>query len=81
MVWICLDCKETFEEPAKIEERHGFDYGPFEVFYTCPFCGESFATAYQCAACGEIITDSYIKIDHDRYCSNCYSCYDLGDEE
>lgn len=36
----CRECGATFEEPHRWEERHGFDYGPFEKWSACPCCGD-----------------------------------------
>ena len=81
-MFVCIECNHTFEVPAQVEERHGFDYGPFETFYVCPQCGESFVEAHKCDCCGEYITGEYIKTDNGkRYCDNCCRSYELGDEE
>ena len=81
-MFVCLDCGKTFDEPDCWEETHGFNYGPFEEFDGCPYCGEAYVEAHECSCCGEWITGPYIKTrDGDRICENCYVSYDLGDEE
>lgn len=35
----CRECGEYFDEPHRWVERHGFDYGPFEHWSACPYCG------------------------------------------
>ena len=80
-MWVCTDCGHFFENPHYWEERHGFDYGPFEKFSGCPKCGEPYVEAHQCDSCGEFITNTYIKTESgERYCENCYTVIDVGDE-
>lgn len=82
MKYICLDCGEVFDEPAYWEERHGFDYGPFEKWSGCPYCGESYTKAYKCSDCGDWIFGEYIKTaSGHRFCENCYTTMELGDED
>lgn len=81
-MWICLECREVFEEPQRWEERHGFTYGPFEKWSGCPYCGEAYVEAYRCDCCDEWITGSYIKTDSGlRICENCYIDLEVGDED
>jgi hypothetical protein len=80
--YICLDCNELFDEPLYWQERHGFDYGPFEQWSGCPYCRGSYVEAYQCDACGDWIDGEYIKLDNgDRICEHCYTICEIGDED
>ena len=82
MKFICLDCNELFDEPSHWEERHGFDYGPFEQMSGCPYCGGSYVNAYKCDECDEWIIGDYIKTaSGQRICENCYSTMELGGED
>ena len=79
--FVCIDCGAIFEEPQHWEDRHGFDYGPFEEWSGCPYCGGAYAEAHECDCCGEWITGGYIKTeDEKRYCGKCYATMELGDE-
>ena len=81
MMWVCTNCGHIFEEPYRWEERHGFDYGPFEKFSGCPKCGEPYAEAHKCDECDEWIWGEYIKTaSGQRICENCYTTYELGEE-
>ena len=81
-MWICTNCGHIFEEPRRWEERHGFDYGPFEKFSGCPECGEPYVKAHECDCCGKWIDGRYIKLESgERICENCYTTYELGEEE
>ena len=80
-MFVCLECGNTFLEPKCWEETHGFDYGPFERFSGSPCCGEAYAEAHVCSKCSEWIkTKNYIRIGLDRYCEDCYTIYELGEE-
>ena len=81
-MYVCLDCGRTFDEPDRWEEKHGFDYGPFESWSGCPYCGEGYTEAHKCDCCGKWIDGPYIKLENgDRICQNCYTTYELGDED
>jgi hypothetical protein len=41
----CLDCGRTFSTPKYWQETHGLDYGPYEQFSGCPFCGGDYEDA------------------------------------
>lgn len=42
----------------------------------------TYAEAHECDCCGEWITGDYIKTkDGKRYCENCYTTMELGDED
>ena len=79
-MYVCLECGNIFEEPEHSVETHGFPFPPYEHFYDSPCCGGNFAEAFKCDCCDEWITDSYVKVDDKRYCSECYRPMDLGDE-
>lgn len=80
-MWVCTNCGHIFEEPHRWEERHGFDYGPFEKFSGCPKCSEPYVEAHQCAECEEWIRGGYIKTSSgQRICENCYNAYEVGEE-
>lgn len=60
-MYICLDCKNSFEEDDIISQTQTLtilDGVPYiEEFTCCPYCGESdFVTANECAECGEIFS-------------------------
>ena len=78
---ICLECDKMFESPKYYVETHGLATLPYEVYAGCPYCGGSFTTAHECASCGEYIEDEYVKIGDQRYCSECYTKYELGEED
>ena len=79
-MWICTDCGHIFEEPDHWEERHGFDYGPFEKFSGCPECGEPYVEAHKCDECDEWIRGEYIKTTSGkRICEHCYNTMEVGD--
>ena len=81
-MFVCMDCGHLFETPYRWEERHGFDYGPFEQWSGCPRCKEAYTEAYQCDCCNEWITGPYIKLESgERICENCYTTMELGDED
>lgn len=79
-MYICLECQHVFENPVRYIEKHCLDSPPYEEWDGCPLCGGSSVDAYQCECCGEWIKDAYIKIEHRRYCQDCYQIFELGDE-
>ena len=79
-LFVCIDCGKTFEEPKYWEETHGLDHGPYERWSGCPHCYGAYVETYQCDCCGEWITDTYIIINKDRYCQDCYRTVELGEE-
>ncbi|MGN1229203.1 MAG: hypothetical protein ACI4T5_06050 [Prevotella sp.] len=49
-MYICNECGAIFEDPYEYEEKHGFDYGPFEKWRVCPSCySPDIAEAALCA--------------------------------
>jgi hypothetical protein len=80
-MYICLNCRTIFSKPDRWEERHGFDYGPFEQWSGCPHCGDGYVELPRCDCCGEYIEGTYIRIENgDRICEHCYTVYEIGDE-
>lgn len=81
-LFVCLDCGEIFEEPMHWEERHGFDYPPYEHWSGCPFCKGDYVKTHKCDCCEEWITDDYVKIKTgERFCSNCFTKIELGEKD
>ena len=81
-MWICLDCNKLFAYPKHYTDTHGLDDPPYECYSGCPYCGGAYAETYECDCCGEWITGEYIKAeDGKRYCENCYTTMELGDED
>ena len=81
-MWICCDCSNVFDEPRIWVEKHGLPAPPYETYSACPKCGGTFAEAYECGCCGHWIDGSYIKLNSgERICENCYTIYNLGEEE
>ena len=81
-MFVCTDCGNVFEEPRVWKESHGLNYGLYEYFSECPYCGGDYAETHECDICGEWIVDKYIKTDDGRrFCDNCYLNMELGDED
>ena len=82
ILFVCIECGRTFEEPIYWEERHGLDSPPYEQYSGCPHCQGSYVEAYECDCCNKwITTETYIKTeDNKRYCENCFCILNLGDE-
>ena len=74
----CCDCGQTFDEPYVYYETHGFDYGPYERWSVCPYCGGSYCETVICHCCGEPIVGGYVVLDDGIYCMD---CADECDEE
>ena len=82
MDFVCLDCGLVFDDPVRYTETHGLEYGPYEHYYGCPKCRGAFTQAYKCDCCGEWIEGDYIRVgDNIRYCDNCCTQMELGDED
>lgn len=79
-MYICLDCGRIFSQPKRFVETHGFTHPPYEEWYGCDYCGGSYAETYECDGCGKLITDTYVKIDDEKYCQNCYTIVDFGED-
>ena len=81
-MWICLDCNELFQDPTHYVETHGMETPPYYEWNGCPYCGGAYAEAHECDCCGSWILDNYIKTDDGkRYCANCYTTMEIGDED
>lgn len=81
-MFVCIECGEVFTVPDRWEEKHGFNYGPFEQFSGCPYCGGAYAEAHKCSCCDEWITGTYIKTEDDqRICEDCHRVMEVGDED
>ena len=79
-MYICKNCAMLFDEPKRITERHGFDYGPYEEWYCCPFCGGDYEETMPCCECGEYITGRYAQLANDEvYCEDCFTIHDIRD--
>lgn len=80
-MFVCLDCNETFTNTKHYVETHGFDAPPYEEWDGCPYCNGAYTEAYKCDGCGKWITGEYIKTKNDeRFCENCYTAYEIGEE-
>lgn len=81
-MYVCVDCGLIFEQPKDYVETHNLDTPPYEEWSGCPKCAGYYTEAFSCDYCGEWIDDVYIKTDDDRrYCLNCYTVHNLGDED
>jgi hypothetical protein len=81
-LFACKDCGHIFEDAKLFVDTHGFDDGRYEEYRGCPKCGGVYAETFECSSCHKWINDVYIKTEDDeRYCHNCYSYMDLGDED
>lgn len=69
-MYICNVCGKTTEILTAHEERHGFDYPPYEKMVDCCSCGGDFVEAGQCEVCDKW----FDKDDGDLYVSICVSC-------
>lgn len=79
-MYICQSCGALFDEPRRISERHGLDYGPYEEWYCCPICGGDFAETTTCCDCGEYIRGEFVVVNGcECYCDNCYELHDIRD--
>lgn len=79
-MFICLDCGHIFSEPRHYTETHGLERPPYEEWFGCPECGGPYTEAYLCDECGEWITGTYVKLNSERFCENCYTKYEIGEE-
>jgi Zn finger protein HypA/HybF involved in hydrogenase expression len=80
-VFACKDCGFVFDDSKLFVDTHGLDTPPYEERYGCPKCGGAYAETFKCSSCAKWINDLYIKTeDGERYCHNCYSHMDLGEE-
>lgn len=78
---ICLDCNRVFYEPKQYIETHNLDAMPYEKFWGCPICGGAYAELLECSCCEGYLIGEYFKTnDGKRYCEDCISRMELGDE-
>lgn len=49
MLYICLNCEETFQRPTLVREAHG------ETYRVSPCCLDAFMQAMQCKRCEDYI--------------------------
>ena len=65
IVYICLDCGKTFEEPKRYTETHGLDSPPYEEWN----------------GCGKWIDGEFVEIlpNHEVYCDKCFDLKDIED--
>lgn len=76
-MFICMDCRCIFDEPAKFSEDAtpgGFNEGGSFVrrWTGCPACGGSFDMAVECDNCGELYFDEeLIGNENGKYCQHC----------
>ena len=79
---VCKECFRVFEYPEHCVNTHGLDYGPYEEYDCCPYCGGAYVEAHECSVCGEWIVSDYIKLANgERICEECYIPMELGDED
>ena len=79
---VCLDCNELFWFPEHYVETHGLERPPFEEWDGCPYCGGNYTVAHVCDMCNNHIDGPYIKLESgERICENCYTAYELGEED
>lgn len=73
-MYYCRDCGCIFDDhEAKIvEERHGFDFGPAEIWKYCPNCNsDDFTEAKQCEHCGEWFAEEDLL--GSVFCEGCFN--------
>lgn len=81
-MFVCCDCGRVFSEPECSSEDRGeyFGFPAYEDVSGCPSCGGSYVETYRCDCCGEWIdTETYVEIDGERYCENCFIIKNLGE--
>lgn len=81
-MFVCCECGEIFSNYIRWKEDRGecFGFPTYEELCGSPCCGGNFVEAFKCDCCDEWITDDYIKVEDKRYCSECYTPMELGDE-
>lgn len=78
-VYICRDCKATFETPIQWQESHGLDSPPWERFSACPACLDlNFIEIKEyCDLCGDPCVDEYVELkDNTVFCADCFTVKD-----
>jgi transcription elongation factor Elf1 len=84
--FICLDCGHVFEEcdVAVWTESRGEYWGTpcREEVRGCPRCRGSYTKTYECDCCGHAIVGVYVKLESgERICENCYTEYEIGEDD
>lgn len=76
-MYICHDCKRTFDTPKTYYEHHPYGMGyASERWDVCPYCGEAdFDEAKTCSSCGD-----YVEELEDGFCQVCWE-EKYGDED
>lgn len=85
-MYCCISCGHVFDEGdvSTWKEGRGEYWGTqcSESVSGCPHCKGDYVKTYKCASCDEWIDGSYIKLESgERICQNCYTTYELGDED
>lgn len=58
-MYLCKECKNTFEEPLVVKDSHELPGGFFEEVLFCPLCGgDDFEPAVRCEKCSRFIPES-----------------------
>lgn len=85
-MFICLECGRVFDEDeiAIWQEDRGEYWGVpcSQMNGGCPSCQGDYVYTYRCRCCHKWIGGKYIKLDDDeRICENCYTEYEIGEED
>ena len=85
-MYCCLECGRIFpkDEVSVWKESRGEYWGTlcYESVSGCPYCKGDYVKTHQCNVCNEWIIGSYIKLEGgERICEDCYTTYELGDED
>ena len=74
-MYTCLECRESFDEYRSYREPHG------EIFLGCPDCAGAFIESIDCDICNCHISNTYfVTTSGRRYCFDCITEYELGEE-
>lgn len=80
-MYICHECGHIFTDSITLIERHGLDAPPYEYFEVSPCCQSNYTEAFICDKCGEYIdTETYVEIENNRYCENCFIIKNIYDD-
>lgn len=84
-MYYCLECGHIFseDEVSTWKENRGEYWGTpcSESMSGCPRCKGSYVKTYRCENCNQWIDGPYIRLDDGkRICEDCYTTYDLGEE-
>lgn len=84
-MYCCIECGHIFSEDdvTTWQESRGEYWGTScsETVSGCPHCKGDYVETHKCDSCGEWIDGAYIKLESgERICQNCYTTYELGDE-